>query len=466
VNRARRAGPPDDRAAGAATGRRAGPAGGRQPATAAAGARQPVRAPADGAPALGAPALGARPLRLARLARQLSQEQLAVAAGVSRQAVAGFESGRFDPSLSVALRLAAALGRSVEDLFGVPDQPSGWQARWAVPPPSAAPGAAPPPPVRVAVVEVGGCAWAFPLVGPAGFASGMVVANGQVDHPDTSAAGPVGAAGPVEAAGPVGAAGQEAPMPERVTGADDGAVAAVSVLRQPRPTVVVAGCDPALALLAGPLGDLDPPVSVLWWPCSSRVALALAAAGAVHVAGVHRPRPDRRATVGAARRALGDAGGAVVGFAAWAEGVAVDPAYADRVRTVGDLVGLPGVFANREEGAEARQLVQTACQLAGTDPRRIPGWSSALAGHVEVAHAVAGGVAAAGVTTAPVAAAFGLPFLALADEEFELVVPRRHLAGREVQQLVAALGGAGLREQLAALAGYDISACGDVVATF
>ena len=57
-------------------------------------------------------------LRLARQARGLSQQQLASMAGVTRQAVSAVESGHSDPSLRVALGLARALGVTVEELFG------------------------------------------------------------------------------------------------------------------------------------------------------------------------------------------------------------------------------------------------------------------------------------------------------------------------------------------------------------
>ncbi len=90
----------------------------------------------------------------------------------------------------------------------------------------------------------------------------------------------------------------------------------------PRPTLVVAGCDPALPLLETPLALLDPPVGFAWWPCGNAEALRLAAAGLVHVAGVHRAgdQPDP------AGDANGIPGGAeVVGFTAWREGLVVRP---------------------------------------------------------------------------------------------------------------------------------------------
>ncbi len=72
-------------------------------------------------------------LRLARVARGFSQQQLAGMAGVSRQAVSAIESGLSDPSLRVALALARALGLTVEEVFGPGGEPSAVAARPVAP---------------------------------------------------------------------------------------------------------------------------------------------------------------------------------------------------------------------------------------------------------------------------------------------------------------------------------------------
>lgn len=54
-----------------------------------------------------------------RLARRLSQAELAAAMGVSRQTVNSIETGRYTPSLALASGLARFFGRSVEDVFDV-----------------------------------------------------------------------------------------------------------------------------------------------------------------------------------------------------------------------------------------------------------------------------------------------------------------------------------------------------------
>jgi len=52
-----------------------------------------------------------------RLLLGLTQEQLAERVGVSRQTIISIEGNRYDPSLSLALKLASLLGDSVEGLF-------------------------------------------------------------------------------------------------------------------------------------------------------------------------------------------------------------------------------------------------------------------------------------------------------------------------------------------------------------
>jgi putative transcriptional regulator len=53
----------------------------------------------------------------------MTQEQLARAVGVSRQTVNSVETDRYVPSTVLALRLARALGVTVEGLFSLPDDP-------------------------------------------------------------------------------------------------------------------------------------------------------------------------------------------------------------------------------------------------------------------------------------------------------------------------------------------------------
>lgn len=60
-------------------------------------------------------------LRELRGHRGLTQEGLAELAGVSRQTINSIETGRFEPSLSLALVLAHLFETPVERIFALPD---------------------------------------------------------------------------------------------------------------------------------------------------------------------------------------------------------------------------------------------------------------------------------------------------------------------------------------------------------
>jgi putative transcriptional regulator len=63
-------------------------------------------------------------LRVLRAERAWSQADLAGALGVSRQTVNAIETGKYDPSLPLAFRIAALFGQPIEAIFS-PDGPAG-----------------------------------------------------------------------------------------------------------------------------------------------------------------------------------------------------------------------------------------------------------------------------------------------------------------------------------------------------
>ena len=62
-------------------------------------------------------------LKVARAEKSLSQEQLAVLAGVTRQTISSIETGQYNPSALLALVLARRLDKRAEDLFFLEEMP-------------------------------------------------------------------------------------------------------------------------------------------------------------------------------------------------------------------------------------------------------------------------------------------------------------------------------------------------------
>jgi len=362
-------------------------------------------------------------LRLARQVRGFSQQQIASMAGVSRQAVSAVESGISDPSLRVALALASALGMTVEELFGSDDNVVPVAATPVAP--LGGKGA------RVTLAPMGDGYVAFPLRGATVGRAGFLPAGGLVTGTDRDR-------------------GQTSRN--------------VRPIGPPRPTLVAAGCDPALPLLEAPLGLLDPPVAFSWWPCPSQEALKLAAGGLVHVAGTHLRGPGSDYNITPAADLL-PGGGEVIGFCSWREGLVLRPELADRVSGLRDVSGNGLRLVNREPGAEARSLLDRELADAGLEGSQQPGYHTHASGHLDVAAAIAAGLADAGIASEPAALAYGLAFIPLAAERFDLVIPASHVSTREVQGLLKVLSSVWLLDQLAGLPGYDPGRCGERIAT-
>ena len=56
-------------------------------------------------------------LRVLRAEREWSQQDLANALEVSRQSVNAIETGKYDPSLPLAFRIADLFGLAIEEIF-------------------------------------------------------------------------------------------------------------------------------------------------------------------------------------------------------------------------------------------------------------------------------------------------------------------------------------------------------------
>jgi putative molybdopterin biosynthesis protein len=355
------------------------------------------------------------PLRARRELLGLSQVALAAAVGLSRQSLSAVEAGRSQPGVDVALRLAAALECRVEDLF-VPSERPRIRAE-----PAGAFGDG-----RVLLAEVAGRWVAHPLVGLAlrTSADGLVVR---------------GSRGKLE-------------------------VEPVRALAEARDNLVVMGCAPALGLLCDRLSSRAGPGRFLWLAGSSTAALEALGARHTHIAGVHLV--DARtgeANLAEIRRLSGSSPIALVALARWEAGLVLAAGNPLGVRGPGDLER-PGLrLVTRERGSGARRLFDRVLSAAGRPAAVAARSAIEVGGQLEVAHAVSIGAGDVGVATRDAALAFGLAFVPLAEERYDLAIPRGELDDPRIVRLLDALAAAPIRRELAAI-GYDVRCSGDRVA--
>ncbi len=56
-------------------------------------------------------------MKIARMERDMNQEDLAEAVGVARQTIGMIESGNYNPTLNLCVAICRVLGKTLNDLF-------------------------------------------------------------------------------------------------------------------------------------------------------------------------------------------------------------------------------------------------------------------------------------------------------------------------------------------------------------
>jgi putative molybdopterin biosynthesis protein len=371
-------------------------------------------------------ALSGKALTRARMARDLTQTELARRAGISRQALGAIESGAYHPGVTIAIRLARELGTSVEALFGESNGETSTviDASWEGDDRRVRAAATQS---RVALARV----------------RGKVIAVAQPAPHLTLAP----AAGVLQRA--------------RRNRAD---VATFMLPDEIDSTLLIAGCDPAAAMLVDWLARRQSPIHAVALPCSSQKALRAVVDGRAHVAGVHlRDQKSGEYNLAPIRRALGDRRALVVNFARWELGLATSPGNPLAIRGFDDLKRSGLRIVNREDGSGARSALDQALGELGIDSRRIAGYRFEVGGHLEVAAAIAAGLADAGVTIRLGADAYGLHFIPHREERYDLMIMEQEAESTPIKAMLDALNSRRFAREISQLCAYDTAQMGQIL---
>ena len=133
------------------------------------------------------------------------------------------------------------------------------------------------------------------------------------------------------------------------------------------------------------------------------------------------------------------------------------------IRAVDDLAR-PGLrYVNRQKGAGTRILLDWLCARHGVDTTALSGYTREELTHNAVAVQIAGGTADAGLGILSAARLYGLDFLPLCVEEYDLLVAESQWESGAVQALVTMLKSAAFRDRILALGGYTVEGAGEEI---
>ena len=358
-----------------------------------------------------------------RQKRGFSAAQLAKSAGVSRQTIYAMEAGSYVPNTLLALKLARLLDARVEDLFALGQEDAHTGQR--LEPVTVFPGSErlqPGQPVQLCRVEKrlmalspSAVPWYFP-------ASDAVIA-----------------ADPVRAG--------------------KGKVQVFDPAEEFTNRVLIAGCDPGISVLSRHV--MSAGVELVLAHRNSSQSLELLKEGYIHVAGTHlRDAVSGESNIPEIGRLFSRNSVAVISFAVWEEGIVVGRDNPKQIRSIEDLARPDVRIVNREDGAGSRKLLDSELQRHGVASSCVQGYETTAPGHLPAAWQVFIGAVDACLAPRAAARLFGLGFVPLVSERYDLAIRRQHLDLPGIQILLDTLSRSKFRRELESFGGYDTKAAG------
>jgi molybdate-binding protein/DNA-binding XRE family transcriptional regulator len=357
-----------------------------------------------------------------RQKRGLSAAWLAKAVGISRQTVYAMEAGSYVPNTAVALRLARTLEVKLEELFSLTDEP-----------------AMPDLPSEDVVL----------LPGSDALQPGQPVQLCRVDKR-------------LMASAPSAAPWYLPPSDAIISSNATDRKTKVQVCHADgdfRNRILVAGCDPGISVLARHMQATG--IELVLAHRNSAQALSLLREGSVHVAGTHlRDEASGESNIPEIGRLFAKNTVAVISFAVWEEGILTARSNPKGIRGVEDFTRKDISIVNREEGAGSRRLLDSELGRLKIEPGRVSGYGNSASGHLAAAWQVRTGTADACIATRAAARVFGLTFIPLVGERYDLAIHRRHLDLPSMQTFLDTLSRSSFRRELESLGGYDANVAG------
>ena len=152
---------------------------------------------------------------------------------------------------------------------------------------------------------------------------------------------------------------------------------------------------------------------------------------------------------------------ALVTLAERSLGLILPPGNPQQIQTLADLSHRELHWVNRQAGSGTRVWLDGQFRKLGIETAVIAGYDQEKTTHLEVAQAVQSGAATAGLGIYA-AAAYGLDFVPLTQELYQLVITQAVWETAVCQTLLTILGSPSFVAAVNALGGYETTATGEI----
>ncbi|PKL40854.1 MAG: hypothetical protein CVV44_04400 [Spirochaetae bacterium HGW-Spirochaetae-1] len=145
------------------------------------------------------------------------------------------------------------------------------------------------------------------------------------------------------------------------------------------------------------------------------------------------------------------------------QGFLLAPDLAGKVQSFEDLTDRQVKFINRQKGSGTRHFLDYNLNKRSIDQHKINGYDNEVYTHTEVGLTIFSGKANAGVATIAAAKMFGLSFVPLVKESYDMVVSQETFFNQGVQAFIDTLNSDDFRGRVKPLGDYDFSNSGKIL---
>jgi putative molybdopterin biosynthesis protein len=256
-------------------------------------------------------------------------------------------------------------------------------------------------------------------------------------------------------------------VPQNVEGYEAGETIEVHLMRPladiERSLVVIGSHDPLIDEIAQLIHQNDPSLSVASTHVGSMGAIVAAKRGENHCGGIHlldeasgtynEPYLEKHFPNGGVRQ---------VECVYRQQGLMVAPGNPLGIASLADLAIEGRRFVNRQKGSGTRILSDYVCKRDGIDANAIYGYDHEEFTHTAVAALVDAGSADAGMGIYSAAKMYGLGFVPVCEEQYDLLIPDYAWDTPMVQALLEVLASEAFRTRMEELGGYRVDQPGRI----
>lgn len=256
-------------------------------------------------------------------------------------------------------------------------------------------------------------------------------------------------------------------IPQGTEGYESGTKVRVRLLRplkELQNTLVVIGShDPLLDEVSDLLHRKNPSLYMASSHVGSMGGIMAVRRGETHMAGIHLlNEKDGTYNTAFVKKYFPHGGVRVVECVGRTQGIMVAPGNPKNITGIHSLMDSGIRYVNRQKGSGTRILIDYLCKKEQMDTSKIYGYDREEFTHTSVAAQIASGSADAGMGIYSAARLYGLDFIPVCTEQYDLLIPDSAWETNTVQEVVGILQSEEFSRKLTKMGGYSLKHPGEV----